>query len=197
MYIQIAAEDPLGRAVMQRIVSDAVPHAELHFTACRGNDYLKQKFSAFATIAQHQNPVVVITDLDQFPCATALMAHWKIRQPLPAGLLFRVAVHEVESWLLADRAGFSKLFGIPQQKLPGTPDSVSDPKELVIQLARSSRLKSIRLGIAPAPGAAASKGFQYNEILTQFVLNAWDYQAACRNSDSLARAVHRIAQLAE
>ena len=66
----------------------------------------------------------VFTDLDDKPCATFLIEDW-FEGPIAdypkrraANLLFRIAVHEVESWIMADRESFAKFLGISVHKIP-------------------------------------------------------------------------------
>ena len=107
-------------------------------------------------------------------------------------MLFRVAINEVESWLLADRVGFAEYLGISINLIPTSVDSLPDPKQSLINLARRSRKKNLRLGIVPGRNSTATQGPNYNECLIPFVKNSWNLEDACVNSESLLRAVKSI-----
>ena len=71
----------------------------------------------FCEIARYQ-PVLVITDLDRVACAATLIRGWTANDTLPVTLLLRVAVREVEAWLLADHDAMRTLLQRPRQILP-------------------------------------------------------------------------------
>ena len=56
-------------------------------------------------------PFILLTDLDKNECAPMLIQEW-LTDPLHPNLIFRVAVHEVEAWILADREAFAPFLGI-------------------------------------------------------------------------------------
>jgi hypothetical protein len=53
----------------------------------------------------------------------------------PDNLVFRVAVREIEAWLLADHVGMGKLLVAGATNLPRDPDLLVDPKQVLLQLA--------------------------------------------------------------
>ena len=86
---------------------------EFGVTACygrRGKDHLRQNIVRFNHAAVHK-PFIVLTDLDGEDCPPGLIGRW-----LPDGqhsnLALRIAVREVESWLLADVARFADFLGV-------------------------------------------------------------------------------------
>jgi hypothetical protein len=138
---------------------------------------------------------VVIVDLDtDEDCAPLLCRHWLAR-PAP-GMCFRVAVREVESWLLADRAAFSRFMGVPQARIPLSPDTEPDPKRTIVDLARASRYGAISEDMVPRPGAGRDVGPAYTSRLAEFASANWRPEDAARNSDSLARCIRRLAEMA-
>jgi hypothetical protein len=48
-----------------------------------------------------RRPVFLITDLDNIQCANVLVENWRNNLHVNPGLKFRVAVREIESWILA------------------------------------------------------------------------------------------------
>lgn len=129
-------------------------------------------------------PYLILTDLDMRECAPSMIREW-----LPVArnhnLIFRIAVREVESWLLADRFGFAKFLGIARDKLPKNPDDLSDPKAHLINLARISRKRDLREDILPKVRSTAKQGPAYNERLVSFVREAWNPSKARQHSSSL------------
>lgn len=89
------------------------------------------------------------------PCAPILVAGW-LPHPEP-GMMLRVAVAEVESWLLADDEGISKFLGIAKNRVGTEPDTLADPKQYLINLARRSRAIAAK-GLVPESGVSASEG---------------------------------------
>src|SRR5579871_4638914 len=91
---------------------------------------------------------LVIRDLDRdATCPSQLVA--RLLPSLSKNLIFRVAVREIEAWLMADRERFAAFFGIPQSRLSMDPDTLDNPKQLLASLAKSSRLRMIREEVPP------------------------------------------------
>lgn len=132
-------------------------------------------------------PVIILVDSDDSVCAGQMKADW-----LPNGesrkLIFRIAVREVESWLLADHVELPAFLGISASLLPRNPDRVVDPKKQLLQLAKRSRRRMIREGIVPRVGSGATVGPAYNDILAEYADAKWSIMAARKASPSLNRA---------
>jgi len=107
-------------------------------------------------------------------------------------MLFRVAVREVEAWLLADRVGIAKYLNLPLAKTPQHPEHEVDPKQSLINLVRKCKKRRLVEELVPATGSSASVGPLYNTRMGDFVRDIWNIQRAVENSDSLSRAVNRI-----
>ena len=103
-----------------------------------------------------------------------------------------VAVREAEAWVLADREGFATFAGIPANKISSTPESLSDPKQELINLVRRSRNKRLAAELVPVQGSAVSIGPLYNERMGQFVREHWNVDAAIARSPSLERTFARL-----
>ena len=129
--------------------------------------------------------------MDQHRCAPELIDEW-LDHSCHANLLFRVAVREVEAWMLADRGGMAQFLGISDLLVPAEPDLVPDPKQTLINLARRSRRGALKSAIVPRQGSTAVQGPDYNGCLGDFVRNQWDSNAARGRSQSLNRAWQRF-----
>lgn len=194
--LNLAYEDDLSLGIILRILeSEAVISSDKRFSVGyrlpgRGFGYLKRNISGFNKASKGM-PYLILTDLDDEECAPKMIKEWlpETRNP---NLIFRIAVREVESWMLADRPGFSKFLGISQNKVSIKPDELLDPKAYLINLARYSRRRAIREDIVPKQGSTAKQGPAYNEQLVSFVQEAWNPSNARKFSPSLERALKAI-----
>ena len=138
--------------------------------------------------------VFMLTDLDSpQDCPPRLIQSW-IKGTLSPGFFFRVAVMEVESWIMADRIGFADFLSIPPHRIPSPTDDILNPKEFLVSLARRSRKKAIREGLVPMSGANISVGIEYNALLSEFVREHWNLERAATVSPSLKRTLDRLSQ---
>ncbi len=191
LKIALAVEDVLSFTLMEKVLA----HTGRGYTVLRpmverGVGNIRKSLAKYRT-ASHALPHVVLADLDQTACAPLLREQWGLSS-LPESMLFRVAVREVETWVLADREGFAGFAGIPAIKLPYEPESLLDPKQTLINLVRRSRNKRLVAELVPAQGSSVSIGPLYNERLSQFVRERWDVDAAMALSPSLRRAFDRL-----
>lgn len=184
--VNLVVEDELSETVVRRVLQQVkVEYAVGTCYRPGGFGYIKKKIGAFNHAAKH-GPFFVLTDLDRIDCAPALIRAWLKEDPHP-NLLFRVAVREVESWLLADREAFARFLGISTQHVPADPDGLPDPKRKLIDLARTSRKRDLRDSIVPCRSSRATVGPDYNGCLVAFVRRRWSPVEAARRSDSLRR----------
>jgi len=189
-YVNLAVEDSLSEAVLRRIIEQSRQQYAIGFCYCGGGYiYLKQKIPGFNNAAKG-TPFIVLADLEA-ECPPSQIRSWLPvdRQP---NLMFRIAVREIESWLLADRTGFAAFLGISKSLLPRNADEINDPKQRLIGLAKRSRKRARREAIVPSPNSTAKIGRGYNGELASFVRDAWNIEEAMKNSDSLRRTVNAI-----
>jgi hypothetical protein len=150
-----------------------------------GYGYIKSNINGFNEAAV-ATPFFVLTDLDNYNCPPELINDWLIKTPEP-NFIFRIAVREIEAWLLADREGYSKFTGVSLANFPRNPEAEPDPKQTLINITRRSRKRSIREDIVPI-NENAQIGPNYNEQLMNYVASIWDIERAMNNSESLRRA---------
>lgn len=194
-HICLATEDSLSEAIGRRLVSEACPDIEIGPCFQRnGFGYLKSSLEKFCNVSK-RSPLLLITDLDKAPCPATLVSSWLGSKRKPDNLIFRVAVREVEAWLIADHVGMKALLGKGASKLPRDPDLLPDPKRALLALAANAP-RDVRSDLLPRPGAIASQGLGYNARLGDFVHNTWDPERAAINSGSLRRALDRLKDLA-
>lgn len=154
-----------------------------------GFGYIKKNINGFneASIA---TPFFILTDLDNSECPVKLIDEW-LKDEMKPNLIFRVAVREVEAWILADIEGFSQFLGISSSHFPSSPELLDDPKKILIQLAAKSRKRDVREDIVPI-NFNAKIGPNYNGRLMEFVFDGWDISRAKGRSQSLYRAFNNL-----
>lgn len=187
----LAVEDVLSEVVIRRLLSTfALGIAPSVVIGLKGNSYLKAKAKDLNRTAASV-PVMMLTDLDEsYPCPSALIRDWI--GDGPCHMTLRVAVHEVESWLIADREHFAAMLAVPAHRLPQLSDRVTNPKQYIVNLARRSRRSAVREEFVPAAGSTASVGPGFTPSLTAFASTQWSPNHAAMQSDSLRRAIARI-----
>lgn len=194
MSVNIATEDELSEAVALNIVTACAGENAVGLLLRRnGNGYLRARLPSFRQMAQRE-PVFLLTDLDDTRCAPVLLKEWVGQKPLPPNLLLRIAVHEVESWILADRAGISDFLGISVNLIPQNSEIIPDPKNFLLKIAKRAK-REVRSELIIAKGALASQGLGYNRTLINFVRDHWSLRKASEGSDSLRRAIERLNQM--
>jgi len=190
--VHLAVEDDLSESIVRRLLDDTSRDYCIGTVFGRGGfGYLKNRANNWNAAAAAGTPILLLTDLDQRPCPSELIESWLDSEP-HANLMFRVAVREVESWLLADRDGLADFLGIRTALVPFEPDDIPDPKQSLVNLARRSRIRVLRESIVPRLGSTAVQGPDYNSCLGDFVRNSWNRNAAAERSPSLARAWERL-----
>jgi hypothetical protein len=198
-YLALATEDELTETVGRRLIDEVRATCEVNLTFRQGGyGYLKSRLDTFCQIAR-RHPVLLITDLDTGTCAPELIERWMDGKEQPEGLLFRVAVREVESWLLADHRAIKALFGSRITRLPEQPDTLNDPKATLLKLAKQAP-RAIRNDLISERGTVASQGLGYNLRLCTFVREMWNPERAALRSDSLRRiraCLERLSSTAE
>jgi hypothetical protein len=186
----LAVEDELSDFVLRRILQD-FGNFSIGMTYRRGGfGYLRSTISGWNRAAR-SIPFALLTDLDEFHCPAELITDWLPAEKHP-NLLFRVAVREVESWLLADQESFSSFLGIAQRYVSIRPDDLPDPKAFLVDLAKRSRHTLVRESLVPRKGSTAKQGPGYNGCLGWFVKKNWRPEIACLTSPSLARTMERF-----
>jgi hypothetical protein len=196
MKVHLAVEDALSEAVLRKLLHDtrcgyqvALCYPERTrqkvLPAQSGWGQLYGQRRVFAAVSARV-PVILLVDLDDRKCAPSMLAKWKEGLPLTPNLLIRIAVREVESWLLAD---FGHLMEFLQVEHPGpapVPDSLSDPKSEIILAAGQSRNSDIRRDMIPISSGKTGRG--YTSTMKAFVRDFWSPRRAAKVSESLNRA---------
>lgn len=189
--VNLAVEDVLSEAVLRQMLAQAVkPYAIGRCFSRGGYGYLRRTISGFNNAARGC-PFAVLSDLDTAPCASALITSW-LTVPQHPNLIFRIAIREVEAWVLADRAACATFLGFARAQIPTNVDEIADPKAFLLDLVRSHSSRSLRDDLLPPDPALRKVGPLYNTRLTQFVSSRWRAGQAKVTSPSLGRAIARL-----
>lgn len=189
--VYLAVEDLLSEYCLRAIISHTGISVLISAVlGLRGSGYLKSRVDKFNQSAQGI-PFFLLTDLNSCVCPPDLINSW-LNAPRHNNLILRVAVREIEAWLLADRVNLSKFLGVSTTRIPRKPDEIHDPKGILIMAASRSRKRVIRHDLVPIDSSTARVGRNYNGRLREFVYKFWDISAAKNYSPSLKRAVERI-----
>jgi hypothetical protein len=193
-FVALATEDALSEAVGKRLLIDAGYHTEPSPILRKdGFGYLQSKMDSWCEMAKRK-PVLLLTDLDAAACPIDLRAAWIGKRKPNENLVLRVAVREIEAWLLADHQALRTLIG-NRGKLPLDPDSLPNPKQFLLRLIERQASREIRDELVATAGAIASQGMGYNSRLSHLVATVWDPERAGTRSKSLQRTRNRIAEL--
>ncbi|MEG4391429.1 hypothetical protein [Microcoleus sp. BROC3] len=189
--INLVFEDALSEAVLKQMLKQSQrPFSVGQCLNQRGYGKIKKIISGLNYAAKGM-PYLVLTDLDNAECPLVIISEW-LTQPKHPNLLFRIAVKEVEAWLLAHREGFAQFLGISVDLIPGDADRIPDPKQLLINLAKKSKKRNLREAIVPDRNSTAKIGKDYNGQLIHFVNQSWQVASAQTNSPSLERAMNAL-----
>lgn len=194
--IYLAVEDDLSEWVARRALAVRPAGYAIGAVFSQGGfGYLKKHAPAFNNAAK-RCPFLLLTDLDRCLCPPLLIDEW-LGRPKHPHLLLRVAVREVESWLLGDPAGFSAFLGLRTRFDLDNPENLVDPKQELLKLAINSPRRSIREALTWKDEASGrlSQGPDYNATLAKFVTTNWSIKKArhkCHSLDRLFLALERI-----
>ncbi|MFO8057714.1 MAG: hypothetical protein R6V10_10485 [bacterium] len=184
-FVTFVVEGQLDQIVARKLIS-ATSINNYYFIVKRGKKQILERLYKFNnTCKSMRQPWIVLMDLDNdAECAPVYLEE---KLPAPAADMFlRLAVQEVESWLLADRQGIAKFLGVSEEHVPKEVEKIQKPKRTLIDIARKSRRRDIK-GMVPQPGSSGVQGKEYNSIMSEFVLSYWKPDSASENADSLLR----------
>lgn len=193
-FITIATEDELSEVVACRLVDEFLDKYRVNQKLGKtGNGYLKANCIKFNNMAR-RTAVFMITDLDRIESIQLLKESWFGKKELHENLIFRVAVREIESWLIADGIAMKKLLSNGANNLERSPDNLRYPKNYLLRRALRAP-KSIKADLVVKKQNNLLQAIQYNNRLCQFVKESWCPNRAAENSNSLSRAILRLREL--
>lgn len=190
MPFYVAVEGITDKAVARRIIRHLGIKCELVMIETGGKTRLKKNIFAYNEAAKHF-PWFVLTDLDSPDrCPVEYAKEW-LPAPNPQ-MIFRVAVPQMEAWLLASRHAMAKYLQLSESLIPHQPESLDNPKQELIKLAARSKSRSIREDMSRPDGRI---GPAYSFRIIEFAEKYWDIDEAWRHSESLRRCIRALERL--
>lgn len=160
----------------------------------RGVSFLKQRAEGIAVRGAHGHRVLIVADAMDLDALCPSEAARSLVSAPPSGTLVRVAVREMEAWLLASRAELARFLRISLARIPTHSDQVVDPKERLINLARQSSSSKLREMMVPRIGTSAQVGVGYVDAVSNFLNGYWDSDAAAEVSPSFRKFQLRLCE---
>ncbi len=196
MNIHLIVEGQLELPVGRKLIGHCGHSAGME-DPLRGCGNIRRKAYKYAPLVMSGDGVLVLTDFMDSGCACVPQAliEYRAESVRHRAFLYRFAVPELESWLLADAAGLSNFLRIARSKIPDQPEELSDPKRTLVNLARSSKKRAVREALVPPEGSSGVVGRLYVPMLSEFVESFWNIDAAVQKAPSLARCVSRLREL--
>jgi hypothetical protein len=165
--ITLGVEDLAGELALRRLLKGNRRLSIALVRGRQGEGFLKAQIE-IGNRSAPALPLIVLVDPDR-GCAPGRRDSL-IRNPHP-NLLLRIAVHEVESWFLADPQAMADWVGIPMAKLPAQPDLVPNPKRESVNLVQHHGSARIRRFIVPSVGDRRETSPGHNDALRDFITN--------------------------
>jgi hypothetical protein len=190
--ITVAVEGPTDEAVVIALFKNMdMALGSRHIT--RGKGLLDKNITGYNNAAQH-NPWFVLRDFDHDENCPPLLVKRLLPNP-SRQMCFRLAVREVECWLMADTERFSDYMGISKTILPDNPESLDAPKVFVVHAAMKSTKRWIKEDVTPRPNSGAHVGPGYVSAISEFAQKHWRPEKAAKRSYSLKRCMERLREL--
>ena len=196
--LAVVAEDKLTQAVLHKLVHTYLPEYAISRSEVKnGRGNVQKSLAGYASLANVM-PVIVGVDLDHDECASTLLAGWADEFDPHPNLIIRVAVTEIESWVLADRKRCADFINATSDEISRDPDSLENPKKAFLDLARANAHEELKKDLVPRnyDRNYPRIGPAYNLRMTAFVASRWRPHVARPKSDSLHRAITAMEKLA-
>lgn len=191
MYTNLVVEGDLDLFVLEKILTELGINIT-NVYGKSGRSYIEGKIRAYNEAAKFDNWIVLI-DLDNDDCAPELIT--KLLPKASSKMCFRIAVREIESWVLGDSDSFKKFFSVNAARIPALPENEVDSKRALLKCIKSSRSSSIKKDMLPSDGSLANVGKLYNSKMAEFIRNHWRPKEAAKHCNSLKRAISAFKQL--
>jgi len=200
MILYFVREDQPSEDVIKKLVDLILPQTDYWpINTTRGGfghikTNIKGYYQSFVNV-----PCFVLTDLDDRPCAPGLMTEWLGQSPpYRSNFIFRVAVREVEAWLLADHGAIAKFLGLNKEYVSREiieADRLPDPKLKLLQLALRTKKSDLQKDMLRLENGSPRQGPAYNMRIGEYISKYWDIRNAAVFSDSLKRAVNALKKI--
>ena len=188
----LIVEDPLSEVVAEKMLDGSGKNYDVANILHWGKNKIRDKIKGINRAAQGYC-YFVLTDQDtEDRCPPTAIN--ELPETIHPNLLYRFAVMEIESWVMAHRQAIADFLSIPVSRIPTNTDTIEKPKEHLVSLARKSRSAKIKRDLVPRPTGTRAVGPGYNDMLSEFVISHWDIEIAKQHSPSLHRTFSRLRQ---
>ena len=131
--VNFASEGLIDAAVARRLIA-ACGGAPGWERPAHGKNKLDLQIAKYRAASAHGAPWLILRDFDRdASCPPELIERLQGRPT--ARFCLRLAVREIETWLLADRAGIARLLRVPVGSITRDLEMLVDPKRYLIDLA--------------------------------------------------------------
>ena len=200
MTIYYGGEDDVTRYIARKLANDISREMKIEdvFTQDVGirerGAAIKNKLQQIVRLGK-KNPVVFVFDSDG-DCVVDIL-----KQACPDGwadsfCALNIAIDEGESWLLADKIGFAKYFGVNIEDIDFAQEvgEVTYPYKTSLYIMRNIISKSTKKEIKENMSCTekGKKPATYNMFWKEYIDNVWNMNEAKRFSNSLLRAIKRV-----
>ena len=192
--ISAAVEGLVDEAVVRKLITEVGGNPG-PVLGKNGKPFLRSHIQGYNRAAHH-SPWVVMVDLDQeADCPPPLCQEW-VPNPAPY-LCFRIVVREIEAWLMSDAESLASFLSVAPSRVPANPEQLLQPKIEMVNLARRSRRRDIRMDMVPRGKSGRSVGPAYSSRLIEYVETSWRSEIAVKRSESLRRTITCLQRMIE
>jgi hypothetical protein len=195
IVVTAAVEGIVDEVLLKRVCNHAGAGIGLVYGRT-GKSYILSRLAGYNNSARFRHWVVLLGLDNDASCAPEVLPKW-LR--IPSALMrLRVAVRELEAWIIADVERLVDFLGVAIRKVPSNPDSLPDPKLALVNLARDSKRRAVREDMVPRPGSGQSVGPANATRMVEFLQDShsgWRPGVASGNSDSLRKCITAVSEL--
>jgi len=192
VVISAAVEGVVDEVVVRRLITWAGGRPGTVYGKA-GKPFLRQEINGYNNAARRA-PWIILVDLDRdADCAPPLREAW-LAAPAP-NLCFRIAVRQVEAWLMADAETLAAYLSVARSAVPADPEGLEHAKIAMVNLARRSRRGAVSKDMVPREGSGRPVGPAYTSRLIEYVESRWRPEVAAQGAESLRRAMACIERL--
>jgi hypothetical protein len=184
--ISAAVEGIVDEAVVRRLIAWAGGHPGSVYGK-NGKPDLRQKINGYNEAAKRTLWLVLVDLNSEADCAPRLRHDW-LPTPAPR-LCFRVAIRQVEAWLMADAETLATFLKVKPHTIPANPEALPNAKAEMVNIARNSRRSDIRKDMVPRQNSGRAVGPAYSSRLIEYAEKHWRPEVAAQRADSLRRAI--------
>ena len=112
--------------------------------------------------------------------------------------IIRLSERMLENWLLSDISSLAKFLKIKEDLVRKEIYKQTNvhPKDIVVSLARRSKVREIKADVVPKQGSKGRVGKGYTAVMTRFIEDFWNPDAASVENRSLEKALLAIRRIA-